>query len=196
VLALVLVGATCAGAGALPGDTTGTTLTVAPDHEARPFVAYVTFVDGGTEPATLFLPAGRKVRLIIKSRVPEERHFRVGGLIVSDLLWLVEPEYTLEELQQMSPEEQAALDFDPTQSVADHTEHHLQATFVPTKPESPAGIKPIGNEVHGYTPGVGSDTLLFYPLTTGTYQAEDVLHPEYGTTKVVVFLPDEHREPD
>ena len=63
--------------------------------------------------------------------------------------------------------------------------------LVPTKPESPAGVKPLGTEVHGYaaTGDLRIDVVYFYALTTGTYRVEDVLNPEIRGS-VVVFLPE------
>ena len=68
--------------------------------------------------------------------------------------------------------------------------HHLLPTLSLTKPESLHGIKPIAGEVHGYAQRGEFDTMFFFPLQTGRYEAEDVLNPEITGT-VVVFLPDD-----
>jgi uncharacterized cupredoxin-like copper-binding protein len=172
-----------------PTDTTEeASVTVAPDRTLSELVVNVTLTDEGFEPETLYLPAGQPVRMIVRNRGKSEHHYRVAGLIPSDLGWYRYPEISEDELLAMSAEELAAIGMTGDIDDPQHIVHHLQPSLVPFKETSPAGIRPLGNEVHAYAALGTFDQLFFYPLNTGTFVAEDVLHPEI-TGKVVVFLP-------
>ena len=90
----------------------------------------------------------------------------------------------------MTPEELASYGIDLTgvtdEWEADHILHHVRATFVPFRDESPSGIKPLGIEVHGWVTLGAVDVVSFFALTTGRYESEDVLHPDL-TGQVVVY---------
>ena len=163
--------------------------TFVPDYFAPAFNANVTITEEEVSPPTLFLPAGRLVRLAIKSRTPDERHYRIAGMPVTEVRWLMVPEYTVFELEQMTPEEQEAIGFDPNKTDADHLLHHLQATMMPMRDASPGGIQPLPGEVHGWIDGHGTELITFYPLTTGRYDVDDPMHPGAPIASVVVFAP-------
>lgn len=160
---------------------------VSPDLEQPTLVVNITLSDDGFEPETVFLPAGRHIRMVVRNISDHEHHYRVGGLLTSNLGWYVPPTVTEDEIASMSPEELEDLGMteDDLDDV-EHLLHHLQPTFVPFKEESPAGIRPLPNEVHAYAYRGHIDTVTFFPLSIGEFVAEDVLHPEL-TGRVIVF---------
>lgn len=162
--------ATPAGAVSLPvnGDTTQTS-TPAIEDTATLFVVNVDMTDEGYQPASIFIPKDRRVLLVLRNAGTTERHFRVPGLIPTNLLWLSEPE---------GPREAGVTE-------EDHDSHH-SGGFVPWRGTSAAGIKPLGFEVHGYAEKGGVDEVLFTPASTGSFMVQDPLHPEI-TGKVTIF---------
>lgn len=152
------------------------------DVTADEFLVNVILTDTGYEPETIFIPAGRPIRLVLRNRGETEHHYRVAGLIPSDLRWRLEPQLDTYDLES-DPEFADAYVDD-----IEHILHHLTPTYVPFKEESRSGIKPIGNEVHGYTHRGTIDVMTFYALQTGSYDVIDELHPELTGT-VVVFDP-------
>ncbi|MBI4202100.1 MAG: hypothetical protein HY532_03155 [Chloroflexi bacterium] len=135
------------------------------------FTINVDITDAGIQPSTVFVPAGQRVKLVLRNRATAEHHYRVLGLEAADLLWLAEPE---------GEQEQGVTD-------EDHEMHH-SGEFVPWRATSPAGVKPTGNEVHAYAPGSagGMDVVLFTAHTTGTFLVQCPLHPEM-TAKLIIF---------
>ncbi len=162
--------------------TTTTSVMVPADPDAGVFIANVNMTDAGFDPAILFLPAGRYVRLVLRNRGEEEHHYRVVGLIPAQLRWLRPAD--LDEDQIESSEEFVGVYEDDVE----HVLHHLAPSYVPFKEESPAGIKPIGNEVHGYAATGKIDVVAFYALETGTYEVVDALFPEIKG-QIIVFDP-------
>lgn len=163
---------------------------VNPDTSLPSLTVNVAISDEEFIPSTIFLPAGRHVRLIVRNRDNVEHHYRVIGLIPAQLAWEVKPVITEEELESMTPEMREDLGVVGDIDDPEHVLHHLSPTFVPFKAESRSGIKPLPNEVHAYVyAGVG-DVVTFYPISIGEFQVEDVLHPEI-TGRVVVFDPSE-----
>lgn len=136
-------------------------------------VAYLTInvdmTDDGFQPSSIFIPVGRGVQLVLRNRGSTEHHFRVLGLVPKDLLWLAGPEGAREE--DVTDEE--------------HERHH-DASFVPFRAKSPAGIRPMGDEVHAYAAPGGMDVVLFIPTNTGTFLVQNPLRPEI-VGKVTVF---------
>jgi uncharacterized cupredoxin-like copper-binding protein len=167
----------------------GEGVAVTPDYEAETTVVNVLLTDTGIEPSTIFLPAGRPIRLVLRNRGTREHHFRVGGIVPAQLAWLVFPDFDAYDVASMSPDELSAAGLDGDIDDLEHTLHHMIPTFVPFKEESPAGIRPIPNEVHGYATLGGADVLSFIALNTGAFVAEDVRFPEF-TARVIVFEPD------
>ena len=174
------------------GDIGSDRVTVAPDRDSSEFLVQVTLTDDGFEPQIIQMPAGRRVRLVLRNGGTTEHHYRVQGLVAAEVGWLLEPELDVTDLDAMTDEElaQAGLANENTQDAdeMEHILHHLTPTFVPFRDVSPAGIKPLRNEVHGYVTLGDKDVLTFFPLTTGRYEVKDVLHPEITGT-VVVFMP-------
>lgn len=154
-------------------------LVVLPDYQAPTFTVNVTFTDEGFDPAIIHIPAGRQVRLVLRNRGDQEHHFRVAGMPVAEVRWLMVPE--VDEDEQLAMEAESGFVDD-----AAHILHHLEPEFVPFKPASASGIRPLPGEVHGYAQNGTSDTLLFFALETGVFVAEDVSHPDI-TGRVVVF---------
>lgn len=106
--------------------------------------------------------------------VPELDEYDIGSMSPSEL-----EVYGIAEVADITDEAELA-----------HYMHHLTPTFSPVKEVSPAGIKPLGTEVHGYVTRGTPDTLTFFPLSVGTYLAEDVLHPEVTGTVIVFAVED------
>ena len=143
----------------------------AADHDAvhevlaGPAVEYLTLnvavSDTGIEPSALFVPAGRPVQLLVRSRGTSEHHYHVVGMVPDDLTWVTRGVAGM-----------------GGRSDTDH-DHHNRA-FVRTRAASPAGITPAGNEVHAYvTPAQGVDVVLFTATRTGTFVVKCDLHPEH-----------------
>jgi hypothetical protein len=169
-------------------------VTVLPNRLANEVVVNVTFTDAGFEPATVFVPAGIPVRLALRNRTEHEHHYRVAGLLASDVRYFSFPAVSTDELEGLPPEEIAEID--PVlvgitdEAEAEHILHHLLPTTELSKAPSAHGIKPLPGEVHGYTERGQFDILNFIPLRTGRYVVEDVLNPEITGT-FVVFLPED-----
>jgi hypothetical protein len=155
-------------------------VTVTPDYASDPFVVNVRFTDEGFEPSTIHVPAGRQVKLVLRNHGRFEHHYRVIGLPAADIRWYQVPDVDEDELLAAEMEGGFVGDIE-------HVLHHITPEFVPFKPESRLGIRPLATEVHGYAHAGGDrEVILFYPLTTGSYVVEDVAWPEI-TGKLVVF---------
>lgn len=135
----------------------------------RVFTLNVDLTDEGIQPASLFLPVGREVQLILRNRGNTEHHYRVIGLEATELAWLAEPEGV--QAEGVTDE--------------DHELHHASA-LVPWRSISPLGIQPSGDEVHGYAAGGELDVVNFIATNVGTFEVECPLHPE-ETATVTVF---------
>lgn len=129
----------------------------------------VYMTDGGIQPPSFFIPAGQGVQLVMRNQGSTEHHFVVLGLVPKDLLWLALPEAAREE---------GVTD-------AEHQQHH-NADFVPFRPRSPAGIRPIGDQVHAYAAAGDMDVVLFTATNTGSFLVQCPLHPKVAG-KVTVF---------
>ena len=137
----------------------------------------VDLTDDGFEPSTIYIPAGRGVQLFLRNRGTTEHHYRIAGLVPAQLSWLASTAYLLSNMQ-VRPEDI---------SEEDHLLHHLVG-WAPFRDASLFGIRPIGNEVHGYAASGDRDIVRFIATNTGTFRVEDVLHPEISG-EVVVFSP-------
>ena len=139
------------------------------------FTVNVDITEEGFRPASISIPVGQTVQLVVRNRTQVEHHYRVVGLIPRNLLWLAEPE----------PERPEDVSLD------DHEAHHNN-TYVAWRGPSPAGIQPNGDEVHAwthlYSPGGGKDVLLFQAANTGTFEVVCPLHPEF-VGEVTVYQP-------
>lgn len=142
------------------------------DESVRELTINVTLTDDGFQPPAIFIPAGRRVKLVVRSRGTTELHYRVLGLVPRDLLWISEPKGGREE--GVSEEEH---------------EHHHAAGFVRWRSKSPAGIRPIGDEVHAYAEAGGVDVVSFTPTNTGTFLVQCPLHPQIAGKATVYEVP-------
>jgi len=131
----------------------------------------VEIADGAIRPASVFIPAGRPVQLLLRNRGSTEHHYRVVGLVPDDLVWVSRAE---------SAPEDAVTDDD------EHSHHH-DRQFVRWRAISPAGIHPTGKEVHAYVSVPGDvDMVVFSASQAGTFAVRCDLHPaEVG--KLTVF---------
>lgn len=192
---VALIAASCSSDGGTPlasGVEPGTVM-VEPDPSYPVYTVNVYLTDTGFEPEILILPAGRAIQLILREGGTTEHHYRIKGLIAAQLQWISIPEVTEYDLESMSPAELLARGIDLEAmdgSDPDHALHHLGPTWAPVRERSPAGIKPLGTEVHGYVTLGSTDAISFYPVNTGRFEVEDVLFPEITGT-VIVFLPPE-----
>lgn len=186
VIVLSAMTSACTGGDEAETGTTDAVTMVAQDLEADTFVVNVKLTDEGFEPSRILIPAGNHVRLVLRNHGDHEHHYRVAGLIVSDLAWYQEADFSEDEIASMTPEELEAIGVTGDIDDAEHVSHHLAPTWVPYKEPSFSGIKPIGNEVHGYAQRGQIDVLSFYPLSVGSFVVEDVRYPEI-TGEVVVF---------
>jgi hypothetical protein len=193
LVAFAVVGSACSSAG--DGAERGADeqrVTVLPNLNAGEFAAQVAFTAEGMDPEILFVPAGVPVRLALRNRTESEHHYRVEGLLATEIGYVVFPELDATDIAYMTEEE--LREFDPAfigvtdEAEMEHLLHHLQPYLIPTKPESRNGIKPIPGEVHGYTQRGQNDIVQFIPLTTGRYTVSDPLNPGITGT-LVVFLP-------
>lgn len=164
----------------------GMSVMVQPNYQDPTVVINVTLTDDGPEPSTIFIPAGRHIRLVIRNRGTTEHHFRVPGLITSDLTWLRPSELDEYDISDMTPEELAEYGITGDIDDIEHVLHHLTPSWVPFKEASLSGIKPLPGEVHGYAQVSDFDVLSFFAVSTGLYTAEDVRFPDL-TARVIVF---------
>jgi cytochrome c-type biogenesis protein len=131
----------------------------------------VEIADGAIRPASVFIPAGRPVQLLLRNRGSMEHHYRVVGLVPDDLVWVSRAE---------SAPEDAVTDDD------EHSHHH-DRQFVRWRVTSPAGIHPTGQEIHAYVAVPGDvDMVVFSASQTGTFAVHCDLHPE-EVGKLTVF---------
>jgi plastocyanin len=131
----------------------------------RVITVNVDITEEGFQPASISIPLGQMVQLVVRNRTMVEHHYRVVGLVPKNLLWLADP--PTERLEGVSDDE--------------HEAHHA-TDFVAWRAPSPSGIQPTGDEVHAwahiYAPGGGKDVILFAATNTGTFQVVNPLHPE------------------
>jgi len=166
-------------------------VTVQPDFSAAALNVNIRLTDEGIEPNIIFLPAGRPIRLVLTNHGSTEHHFRIKGLVPTQLRWMEVPEIDEYDVASMSTSDLAAYGIAEAANITDEAElahylHHLIPTFVPQKAASPTGIKPLGTEVHGYVTRGRLDVMEFFALQTGEYIADDVRFPEF-TARVIVF---------
>ena len=133
------------------------------------FTINVDLTDEGIQLSSIFIPVGREIQIVLRNRGTTEHHYRVVGLMPTDLSWLAEPEGT--QAEGVTDE--------------DHDLHH-SAALVPWWFTSPAGIQPRGDEVHGYAARGGLDVVHFVATNVGTFEVQCPLHPE-ETGTVTVF---------
>ena len=127
--------------------------------------------DGAIRPASVFVPAGHPVQLLLRNRGSTEHHYRVVGLVPDDLVWVSRVKSTPEDI---------VVDED------EHSHHH-DRQFVRWREPSPAGIRPTGKEIHAYVSVPGDvDMVVFSASQAGTFAVRCDLHPE-EVGKLTVF---------
>lgn len=147
----------------------------APEEPAEPDTAesvrYLTInvdiTEEGYRPASISIPVGQMVQLIVRNRTQVEHHYKIVGLVPENLLWLADPVEVTERVEGVTDDE--------------HDAHHA-TSYVAWRAPSPAGILPTGDEVHAwayqYSPGGGKDVVLFAATETGIFQVVCPLHPD------------------
>ncbi len=133
----------------------------------------VRLTDDGFQPASISIPAGQRVKLVVRNHGKKEHHYRIVGLVPADLLWRLS-----------APKSDMVTDEDED----DHFSHHLDVSYVPYRSASGAGIRPTGDEVHAFAAGGALDVLFFTATNAGTFEAQDPLHPEI-VGQVTVLAP-------
>ncbi|MBI4288624.1 MAG: cupredoxin domain-containing protein [Chloroflexi bacterium] len=139
-------------------------------------VGYLTInvdvADDGIQPASIELPAGQRVMLVMRNRGRSEHHFHVSGLVPKDMLWFSKESGDAE-----------TVGMDP----AEHSEHNHGGVMAPYHKCAPgSSICPTGESVHVHAEAGGLDAILFTTTNTGTFLATDPLHPDM-IAKVTVF---------
>ena len=124
--------------------------------------------DEALQPAAVFIPARRPVRLVLRNRGSMEHHYRVVGLAPDDLSWV--------SRAQPAPQD----------AVSDNEHNHHGRAFVRSRATSPAGIRPAADEVHAYVSVPGDvDVVRFTATQTGTFVVQCDLHrDQLGTLTV------------
>lgn len=145
---------------------------VPPSEDATDYLTVnVEISDGAIRPASVFVPAGHQVQLLLRNRGSMEHHYRVVGLVPDDLVWVSQTRS------------------DPEDIVDDEDEHshHRDRQFVRWRETSPAGIRPTGKEIHAYVSVPGDvDMVVFSASQAGTFAVHCELHPE-EVGKLTVF---------
>lgn len=132
----------------------------------------VEMTDDGIQPASIFIPAGQRVLLVMRNRGNHEHHYHISGLVPQDMLWLSTETGNMET---------------DGMDASEHSEHNHGGQMVPYHKCSPGSvICPTGNAVHAHAGAGGMDAIFFTANNTGTFLAGDPLHPEM-TAKVTVF---------
>ena len=124
----------------------------------------IALTDKGFDPPWIFVPEGELVQLVLRNRGSSEIHYKVEGMIPSELLWINVPKDEIE-----------------VGVTDDEHESHHSSEFVRWRATSTAGIKPTGEQVHAYVSRGGDrDVVRFVAPLIGTYPVIDPLHPEFS----------------
>ena len=140
----------------------------------------VELTDAGIQPASISVPAGREVKLIVRNRSMNEHHYHVLGLVPDDV-WRVVSD---------SGDDSSAADgaASAVMTEADHAHHHDASLggYLPQLGE----VDPNAKEVHAYVQGGGGgmDVIFFTATAVGTYAIHCPLHPDTDAT-LTVFAP-------
>jgi hypothetical protein len=124
----------------------------------------VALTDDGYDPPWIFVPEGELVQLVLRNRGSSEIHYKVEGMVPSELLWI-----------------NVAQDEIEVGVTDDEHESHHSSEFVRWRATSTSGIKPTGEQVHAYVSRGGDrDVVRFIAPKIGTYSVIDPLHPEFN----------------
>ncbi|MBI2854701.1 MAG: hypothetical protein HYX87_07270 [Chloroflexi bacterium] len=137
------------------------------DSQSPYLTVNVDVTDTGVQPPAIYLPAGKSVLLVMRNRGTREHHYHIFGLVPADILWL-------------SKESDGS-----GAGAGDHDEHNHGGALVPYHICS-SGVCPTGDDVHMHAVAGDMDAILFTATTSGTFLAQDPLHPEING-KVVVY---------
>lgn len=122
-------------------------------------------------PSLASIPAGQRVRLLVRNRGMAEHHYHIVGLEPVDMLWSAPAELLAKQR------------FDGD----DHGDHHHDRATVPYHIcTSTTGLCPTGRAVHAHAGPGDVDVVVFTATSPGTYQVVCPLHPHIKGT-VVVF---------
>ena len=139
-------------------------------RELLPVIFNVQLTTEGPQPEHLFVPSSRDVQIVLRNRSAVEMHYEVLDLIPVGMKWISIPEEAVEREVGVSDD--------------DHEAHH-ERDFVEWRAESPSGIQPSGEEVHGYVTAGEIDVIRFSSEALGTFDVIDPLHPEFSARLTV-----------
>lgn len=147
----------------------GATHPASSEGSAEYLTLNVDITDAEIRPSVMFVPTGHPVRLVLRNRGTTEHHYRVVGLVPDDLFWV------------------SAADDEQPDGASNSEHNHHSRQLIRQRAASPAGIRPIGSEVHAYAPGRrGTDAVFFTASQTGTFVVLCDLHPD-KVGRLVVF---------
>lgn len=126
---------------------------------AAPLTINVYVTDAGFQPASIFIPAGQEVQLVMRNLGVTEHHLRVLGLVPRDLM------------RPAKNEAVTGSDGD------DHAQHHGASGVPFGLSASSTGLPRIGDEVHAHAVAGGMDVVFFTATKTGTFAVQCPLHP-------------------
>ncbi len=130
----------------------------------------VEVTDEGYVPASIAIPTGQRVQLILRNRGTAEHHYRVLGLAPEGLVFLA------------APEDEAPAEAPAGVSDGEHGQHHSgdgDGAFVPSRAmTTPAGVRVTGERIHAWAESGGLDTVIFTATKPGTFDVSDPRHPE------------------
>ena len=128
------------------------------EHHGSTLTVNVYVTDAGFEPASIAIPAGRAVELVLRNVGADEHHLKVAGLAATGLMRLSRVEVV------------AAVD-------GNHAHDHGGSLVPIGSSTSSAGIRRSGNEVHAYAFGGGMDVIVFTATKSGAFKMHCPLHP-------------------
>ena len=139
-------------------------------RDLLPLTFNVDLTADGPSPEHLFIPSNRSVQIVLRNRSKDEVHYQVLDLVPQEMLWISVPDEEVEREVGVSDE--------------DHDAHH-DRDFVSWRAESKSGVKPTGDQIHGYTSLGELDVVRFVATSLGTFDVIDPLHPEFSARLTV-----------
>ena len=139
-------------------------------RDLLPLTFNVDLTADGPSPEHLFVPSNRSIQIVLRNRSRDEVHYQVLDLVPQEMLWISVPDAEVEREIGVSDE--------------DHDAHH-DRDFVSWREESRSGVKPTGEQVHGYTSVGELDVVRFVATSLGTFDVIDPLHPEFSARLTV-----------
>lgn len=151
-----------------------TPVLAAAPYQSLPYLTInVDITDAGIQPTSIYMPVGQSVLLVMRNRGSYEHHFHISGLVPADMLWF--------------SRETGGMGEDNIDA-ADHSDHNHGGEMLPYHlcSQSQSGLCPTSNAVHTHAGAGDIDAILFTATNTGTFSAQDPLHPEIEG-KVIVY---------